>query len=156
MFDTLGDVPLVWLGLTVTTTMFAAIAFQFPTSVPAPVEDIATTIESVAGSPHDSTATHPIDAAAVRIAPHRLAVRDAAGTAHAPIAYGPVTPVARGSLLHRVVRGTPPSSVFTSAEAFQAAVTAAQNRDPSWRSGIDRIIVRRVSWEGVNATLVTA
>lgn len=155
MPDVLADVPVVWLGLTLTTAVFAGVAFQFPTSTPAPVDEVVTTIESVAGSPYPSTATHPVEAA-VRVGPHRLALRTDAGVVHATIEYGPVTPVPRGSVLEPVLDGAPPQTVFSTETAFRDAVTTAQQRGSSWRTAVDRLVVRRVSWGEYNATLVTA
>lgn len=156
MPDVLTDVPFVWLGLTLATTVFAGVAFQLPTTAPTPADDVATTIESVAGSPYPSTATHPIDAEAIRVGPHRLAVRTDAGTAHTTIEYGPVTPVPPGSALATVLAGAPPRTVFSTPTAFQHAIEDARSQQPSWRSSIDRIVVRTVSWGDHHVTLVTA
>ncbi|MFB6103480.1 MAG: hypothetical protein ABEJ57_00145 [Halobacteriaceae archaeon] len=152
----LADVPVVWVALALTSTVLVGAAFQFPTTAPAPAAAVADTIDTVAAAPYDSTATHPIAAAAVRLGPHRLAVRTTAGVTHAAIGYGPVTPVPRGSRLARIAAGTPPPHLFGSPTAFQTAVAKARDRTPTWRTDVETIVVRQVTWGGVDVTLVTA
>jgi len=152
----LADVPAVWVALALTSTVLVGAAFQFPTAAPAPATAVADTIDTVAAAPYDSTATHPIDATAVRIGPHRLAIRTAAGDTHATLTYGPVTPVTRGSTLEAVLEGTPPQRLFRSPAAFRRAVATARDRTPTWRTDVEAVTVRHVTWEEVDVTLVTA
>lgn len=152
----LSDLPATWYGIALTSTLFLGVALQFPTTAPGPAQAVADTIDRVAAAPYDSTATHPLPTDALRLGPHRIALRTDAGVTHAVLSYGPITPVAPGTPLARVLHGAPVATVFDTRTAFQAAVEAAQARDPTWRTGVDELLIRRVSWGSFNATLATA
>lgn len=116
----------------------------------------ATTVDSVAASTHPSVAEQPLSADDVRLGPGTISLRGPGGTATAPLSYGPVTPVLEGTRLDAVLSGTPPDRVFDSSAAFSRAAATARDREPVWRRPGDRLLVRRVSWEGVDVTLVGA
>lgn len=152
----LADGILVWVGLSVTTMVLLGAAFQFPTSAPASEDSIAETIDRVAASPYDTRATHPIDAAAIQLGPYRIAVRTDAGVTHAPLRYGPVTPIDSSNSLTRILHGAAPAQVFETKSAFATAIDRAQTRDPTWRGANGQLIIRRVSWGDFHVTLVSA
>lgn len=97
---------------------------------------------------------HRTSANAVRITPHRIWTRNAAGDHAATFATGPITPVEPDSRLERVLDGEPPGSVFRTRVDFELALTHARETDGRWQYAPDRIHIRRVSWAGVDATLV--
>lgn len=156
MPEVLADVPTVWFGLTLASTLFLAAAVQVPTAAPGPADAVAATIDRVAAAPYDSTAVHPVTAEAVRVSHYRIAVRTDAGVTHATLRYGPVTPVRSGTRLARVAHGAPVTAVFPDPTSFQKAVQAARSSDPGWYSGIDELTIRHLSWGATNVTLVTA
>jgi hypothetical protein len=154
MFDAPVDAWYVWLGLAVASLAVFGSASSLPTTPPPDAADTADTVDSVAAAAYETAAEHPLSAAAVRVGPHRLALRNDAGTSHAEFAFGPVTPVARDSRLERVLHGTPVDVVFADRQAFQQAVIDARTRDPTWQEPDRSLLVRRVSWEGEDVTLV--
>jgi hypothetical protein len=56
--------------------------------------------------------------------------------------------------LAAVLAGTAPDAVFEDPEAFRDALEEARAGPRSWQPAPERLRVRRVTWEGVDATLV--
>ena len=156
MFDVPVESTYVWLGLVLVSATVLGLALRVPTAAPPDPTPVARTVDSVASSPYEATARHPIDARAVRIGPERLGLRGPGGAAHAGFAYDSVVPASGRVRLVAVLRGRPPAGVFESSAAFAAAVERARTADATWAKAPDRLLVRRVTWRGVNATLVGA
>nr|WP_254662838.1 hypothetical protein [Haladaptatus sp. W1] len=51
--------------------------------------------------------------------------------------------------------GSPPSAVFDSPADFRAAIRESRHHQSVWRRAHSTLRVRCVSWEGVDATLVS-
>ncbi|MFB6097146.1 MAG: hypothetical protein ABEJ74_07140 [Haloferacaceae archaeon] len=156
MFDVPVDGWYAWLGLAAVSLLLLGTALALPTAPPPSAERAAATVDRVAASGHDASATLPLDAEAVRLGPRRIALRSNAGTGHATLAYGPATPVTPESPLAAVLDGAPPSSQFGSRASFARAAASARNRTPAWRPAGDEFRVRHVAWRGVEVTLVGA
>jgi hypothetical protein len=158
MYDTAVESTYVWLGLALVSAGILGFALRVPTAPPPDAEPVAHTIDSVAASPHEATARHPLDVRRVRLGAHRIGLRGPGGDAHASLAYGPVIPAAGGDgdRLRRVLRGVPPERVFRSEATFARVLDRARTREPSWRPAPETLIVRRVAWGGTNATIVGA
>lgn len=148
-----------WLGLSMAGVALFGAAAGIPTAPPPDAGAAATTIDRVAAAEYAATAEHPLDAAEIRLGTRRIGLRSDAGAAHATLSFGPVTPVPTGeSALRDALYGTPPERAFDSPNEFRQSVVDARANasDASWRP-IDRtLIVRRVSWEGVDVVLVDA
>jgi hypothetical protein len=159
MLDAPLDSWYAWLGLSLAGATLAGAVTGLPTTAPPDATAAAETVDRVAAAEYAATAEHPLDATAVRLGTRRLALRNEAGTTHATLAFGPVTPVPPGeSPLRDVVFGTPPDAAFDSPEAFRQAVVEARTRgtDAPWREVDRTLVARRVSWEGVDVVLVDA
>lgn len=153
MFDAPLDAWYVWIGLAVAGGTAFGVAGAMPTAPPPDAAGAATTVDGVATSPHAAVGSHPLpNAVAVRVGRDGLSLRGPGGTEHAALGYGPVTPATRDDLAS-VLRGDPPEQAFDSPADFRRAARAAQVSDPAWRT-TDRLLVRRVSWEGVDVVLV--
>ena len=148
-----------WLGLSMAGVALLGAAAGIPTAPPPDAGAAAATIDRVTAAEYAATAEHPLDAAEIRLGTRRVGLRSDTGTAHATLSFGPVTPVEAGeSALRDVLYGTPPERAFDSPSEFRQSVVDARANasDASWRP-IDRtLIVRRVSWEGVDVVLVDA
>ena len=148
-----------WLGLSIAGVALFGAAAGIPTAPPPDAGAAAATIDRVAAAEYAATAEHPLDAAEIRLGTRRIGLRSDAGAAHATLSFGPVTPVPTGeSALRDALYGTPPERAFDSPNEFRQSVVDARANasDASWRP-IDRtLIVRRVSWEGVDVVLVDA
>jgi hypothetical protein len=155
MLETPIDVPHVWLGVAVVSIAVAGVGAGLPTGTPPDAATAGNTVDRVAASPHPATAEHPIDADRVRIEPHRIALENERGTAHATLAFGPVTPAGDGPL-RAILDGRPPERAFDSPEEFRRALVEARERRHDWEPAGDRIVVRSVSWRDVDATIVGA
>ncbi len=162
MFDAPLDAWYVWLGVAAVSLAVFGVAIELPTSPPPNAASAADTVDSVAGCPYIATAEHPLKAGQIKLGPRQLDLRDNGGTAHATFRYGPIVPVSvvaagrnPNGKLARVLAGTPPSTVFDSPGAFQRSIRDARNRQPTWEQAKSRLRVRCVSWEGVDATLVS-
>jgi hypothetical protein len=145
----------LWVGLAVVGAALVGVAVQLPRTSPPDATAVAATVDGVAASPYDAVGEHPLRADAVRLSARRVALRRDGTTARAEFAFGPVVPVPPGEgPLRRVLRGSSPVERFDSGAAFETAIERSRERDPSWRPAPDRLTVRRVSWRGVDATLV--
>ncbi|WP_137283347.1 DUF7283 family protein [Halorussus salinisoli] len=153
MFDAPVETWYLWVGLAVASTAAVGLAATLPRSPPPDAASAAETVDSVAASAHPTTGVHPLSADAVRVGPYRIWLRDGGVTGHATFAYGPVTPVRRDTALWDVLRGAPPESVFGTPTDFRQVAADARDRTPAWRSH-DELTARRVTWEGVDVTLV--
>ena len=153
MFDAPVETWYLWVGLALASTAALGVATNLPRTPPPDAASAADTVDSVAASQRPATGVHPVSADAVRLGPYRLGLRDDGASAHATFAYGPVTPVRSGTALRDVLRGAPPESAFGTPASFRRAAADARNRTPAWRSR-EQLTVRRVSWEGVDVTLV--
>jgi hypothetical protein len=154
MFDPSIDAVAVWLGLALAGLVVAGVVVELPTPRPPDATAAVTTVDAVDAADYPSTARHPVAADAVRLGPDRLSLRGPGGTSHATYGYGPVTPAPPDSPLCAVARGAPPESAFTSPVRMAGAASARRDATPTWRP-VDRpLVVRKVSWEGVEVTLV--
>ncbi|WP_254537313.1 DUF7283 family protein [Halomarina litorea] len=156
MFDLPADTLPVWVGLAFASAAVLGIAVGLPSTAPPDASSAAGAVDAVAGSPHAATTDYSLGGADLRVTPHRLTLGRGGTTAHAAFAYGPVTPVAPGSDLGRVLDGTPPEAVFDSPGALAAAAHAAREGSPLVVDRATRLTVRHVTWRGLDVTLVGA
>lgn len=156
MLDAPADVPPVLVALSlVSTTLFGVALAVRPSPAPR-AQPLAATVDAVAAADHAGVETRELDADAVRLEEHAIVVRSSGGTAHASLSYGPVVSVHEDTSLWRVLQGTPPDDVFDTPLSFATAAATARERESSWRTNAVRLTVRRVSWGGVDVTLVGA
>ena len=153
MFDAPVETWYLWVGVALASTVAFGLAATLPRAPPPDAASAADTVDSVTASDHAATAEHPVSADEIRIGAYRVWLRTDDATGHATFAYGPVTPVRRGTALWDVLRGTPPETAFGSPLAFRRAAADARNRTPEWRPA-EALTVRAVSWEGIDVTLV--
>lgn len=153
MLGTPADAWYSWVGLGIASVVILGVVVGLPATTPPEPVPVVETVDAVASSPHQPSERIDVAAAEIRLAPYRIGLRGRGGNAHATIAYGPVTPV-EGDLLDAVLTGAPPDAVFEDPEAFADALREARNGPTSWQPAPDRLTVRRISWEGIDATLV--
>lgn len=156
MFDVPVESTYVWVALVLVSAAVLGLAVRVPTAPPPDATPVARTVDSVASSPYEATASRPIDADQIRLGSERVGLRTDAGASHAGYAYDRVVPTSGSDSLGRVLRGRPPERVFDSRNAFAAALKRARIHTASWEPAPPRLLVRRVSWGGVSATLVGA
>lgn len=153
MFDAPLDAWYVWLGLSVASVAVFGVTTSLPVA-PAPnAAGVAETVDRVAATDYDTTASRTLDAHAVRIGPRRIGLRNDAGTSHATLAYA-IVPVSRGTRAAHLLRGTPPDAVFSSPAAFERAVSRAREQETAWTPAGETLVVRHLSWGAVDVTLV--
>ncbi|MFB6155503.1 MAG: hypothetical protein ABEJ22_06375 [Haloferacaceae archaeon] len=156
MFDVPLDAWYTWVGLALASAVVFGTAYALPTAPPPDAGGVADTVDRVASAEYAASAERPLHAAEVRLGPSRVDLRDDGGSDAASFAFGPVTPVARGTKLRRVLDGAPPPAVFDSKRAFREALSAARERPRRWRPVDGPLTVRRLSWGDVSVTLVGA
>lgn len=159
MFDAIMEAWYGWFGLSVAGVALFGAAAGLPTAPPPDAGAAGATMDRVAAAEYAATAEHPLDATEIRLGTRRIGLRSDAGTAHATLSFGPVTPVpVEESPLRAVLYGTPPERAFDSPNALRGAVVDARANatDASWRPVDRTLLVRRVSWEGVDVVLVDA
>jgi hypothetical protein len=156
VFDAPADVPPLLVALSLVSATLVGVAVAASPD-PAPRADpLADTIEAVAAADAASAETIRVRADAVRITDRALAVRADDQTARATFAYGPVVPVRADTRLWRVLHGTNPRAVFDRPLGLRNAATAAALLPANWRRNPAELTVRRVTWRGVDVTLVGA
>ena len=154
MFEAPLDAWYVWLGLAVVSGAAAGVVTGMPAAPPPDATGAAETVDGIAASEHATTAERPVpNAEAVRVGTDSLSLRGPGGTAHARFGYGPITPAASDGDLEAVLHGTPPDRVFDLPAAFERAARAERRTRPQW-TPVDRLLVRRVRWEGTDVVLV--
>jgi hypothetical protein len=154
MFEAPLDAWYVWVGLAVVSGVAAGVVTGLPAAPPPDATGAAETVDAVAASEHATTDERPLpNAEAVRVGTDSLSLRGPGGSAHARFGYGPVTPAAGNGSLEAVLYGTPPERVFDSPAALERIAAAERARRPQWTE-TDRLVVRRVRWEGTDVVLV--
>lgn len=154
MFGPPIDTWYLWLGVGAASVAVFGVALALPTAAPPDATAVAATVDSVASSDHEAVASRRLRVEQLRLGSHAVALRTDGGVAHASFAYAPVTPTGNATRLASVLHGTPPESAFDSPSAFAQTLERARNATRTWRNAPRRLFVRRVSWEGVDATLV--
>jgi len=154
MFEVPMDAWYVWIGLAVVSATAFGVVSVLPSAAMPDASGSARTVDRVAASDHAAVGKHPLsNVDAVRIGTDSISLRGPGGTDHAAFGYGPITPVPTESALRSVLRGNPPKAVFETPGGFEKATERAREADPRWTE-TDRLVVRRVSWEGIDAVLV--
>lgn len=155
MFGLPADTGWIWLGLLVgSAAMFGLVADL--EAAPPDATRVATAIDEVAAGQHHASGSVDVAAESVRLRPTSVSLRGPGGSATDTLEYGPVTPVAAGSDLERVLDGQPPGAVFDSPAEFQAAIEEAAGATGDWRPVETRVRFRRVRYGEVNCVLVGA
>lgn len=154
MFDAPLEDWYVWVGVAAVSLAVLGVAVSLPSAAPPKAAAVADAIDRVATSPTGSTGVHEIRAEEIKLDRTRVSLRDDGGTAHAEVAFGPVTPAGNDERLEAVLAGERPRDVFESPEHF--AVTAKESRTEAggWRAAPQTLEIRRVSWEGIDVLLV--
>ncbi|WP_353635169.1 hypothetical protein ABSL23_07065 [Halobacterium sp. NMX12-1] len=156
MFDTLADVPPLLVALSLVSTTLLGVALAVKPTAQARAAPLASTVDAVASADHAGVESRTIHADAIRLTRHAIEVREGSDASREPYAYGPVVPVRRDTVLWRVLHGTPPDDAFDDERALERAVADASDRDVTWRRDRQQLTVRRVTWRGVDVTLVGA
>jgi len=156
VFDTLADVPPVVVALSLVSTALFGVALAAQPSPPPRADALAGTVDAVGAADRPGVETRSLDADAVRITTDEIAVRVDGRSAQSHFAYGPVVPVRRDTALWAVLQGVPPDDAFEGTLAFASAAVEARQRDANWRQDRPQLTVRRVTWRGVDVTLVGA
>lgn len=147
------DAWYVWIGLTAASVTLLGIVSAIPAVPPPDAEGAADTIDRVATSRYAAIGEHPLsNADSVRVSPDTISLRGPGGTTHAALGYGPVVPATEG-VLRRILLGEPPEREFDSRHGFTTALDRVYASDPEWHD-TDRVVVRRIHWEGMDVTLV--
>ncbi len=153
MFDAPMDGFVVWASLSVVSLAVAGVALSLAGPAPPDAAAVADAIDEIASSQHQVADTVRIRARMIRIATSQISLRGPGGTTHASLVAGAVTPVEDGTL-RLVLDGATPERVFESRESFTRALTRARGQWGDWQPAPDRLRIRRVSWRGIDATLV--
>lgn len=133
--------------------LVAGMAVERPHEELPDVVAVADTVDAVAAAPHPTTAEHPTEARAFRVADGRIHLRGPSGWSAAPLSSGPVLGVGDGPL-GRVLSGAQPCQVFESVAALERAVGSVRERAPVRHAVDGRIRARKVQTVGAAFTLV--
>lgn len=155
MFGMPAETTWVWVGLAIGSAVMLGVVLGIPTAPP-DADRAATAIEDVAVSEHGGEAAVDLSAQAVRLGPERIGLRGPGGRSHAPIQYGPITPVPPNSSLAYLLDGHSPKSVFVNPGRFGAAMHQARSQPPKWRPAGETLRIKHVHYGEVSGVLVAA
>lgn len=153
MFDAPMDGLVCWTALGLVSLVVASVALSLTGPAPPDAAGLARATDEVATSPHRVADTVRVEASEVGIAGSQVSLRGPGGTARASLVSGAVTPAWDGRL-RRVLEGGDPADEFETRGAFRRALATARDRWGEWRPAPDRLLIRRVSWRGIDGTLV--
>lgn len=153
-----ADSIYTYLGVAIVSVAMMGIVVALPTTVPPNAANAANTIDEVAASGVNASATQEHSAESVRIGVEQIALKNKGGTRRASVVYGPLTWVSGSERLDRVLSGASISSQFADRTAFFYTVEAHQQyfADTKWRPADDRLRVRHIVVGGRHVTLVDA
>ncbi|WP_324663120.1 DUF7283 family protein [Haloarcula sediminis] len=152
MFDTNVDTAYVWVAVGAVSVAVLGVVTQLPTSAPPDGAAAAVMIDEVATGPPGSVAARELHASEWSLTGRQLGLRSESGTVHETLLC-PVVPAVDTSLT-AVLDGKRPSAVFGSPDEFRQATENATVDREQWRPAPERLTARRVTWGGVDVTLV--
>lgn len=150
-----ADAWYVFLATSIVSVAVAGVVLGLPTGPPPDANRAANTIETVAGSATDTSATWEYDAETIVVDGPTIELENDHGTAHASVAYGPVVPVADDGRLENVTHGAAFEDEYDAelddgdthaVGTFLAELAAeyeANSGDPLTASG--ELVVRRIT-----------
>lgn len=148
------DAWYVWLGAAVISAGLAGFALALPTTPPPDAAQAANTIDRVAGNDLGGTARYEHDARMARIGAEQISLRNDAGTQHATVSFGRLTPVYEHESLEEVLYGAHPTDEYGGSDDdawrdFHADVQEAQalTLDPEWRTADGTLRVRAITYD---------
>lgn len=166
--EALADAWYVWVGVAVVSVAVGAVVLGLPTGPPPDAAAAANAADRVAVSEYGTAVAYDHRAQKARIGTKQIALRNAAGTDHASVAFGALTPVnaADGTLrsaLEALLAGEDPAVVaaetgFESERALGDAMTELRHRidrdGTEWRRLDGPLLVRSVRIGNETAVLV--
>ncbi len=94
-FEAPIDAWYVWVGVALVSIAVAGIALSIPAQPPPDADGVAGTLDRVAASGYDASATISHDATSIRLGSERIGMRNDGGTDEARIAFGTVVTLSR-------------------------------------------------------------
>ncbi|WP_440767343.1 DUF7283 family protein [Natronorubrum sp. DTA7] len=163
-WETPADAWYVWLAVSIVSVALAGIVLGLPTGPPPDTNQAANTIDRVAGTTHDASATYGHDAAEVKFEGPTVSLRNEHGTARSSLAYGTVVPVVGNERLEAVARGASLESAYGDAvetdrqdvegEFLADLVEAHDEIDGEWTPADGELAVRTLEVEAEAGTTV--
>lgn len=156
MFDAPVDGLYTWIGVSVVAAGALAVAAAAPSAPPPDAAAVSETVDGLAASSYAGSATVPLaHTTELRLTSWGISLRGAGGSVSATFQHGPVAVVTGADdALAAVLDGADPRRAFDRPGALKSAADATIDRRSSWRPAPDRLHVRRVTWGGVDVTLV--
>lgn len=159
-FEAPADAWYVWLGVAAVSVGLAGIVAGLPSGPPPDASNVAGTVDRVAATEHVGTATVDHDAAAVKVGPERIALRNDRGVARARISFGKMVHVRAVADRHRetlvgLLDGT--TAVDQRHRQLLAEIVADRDTEPgNWYPAREHLRVRAVTAGGQTVLLVEA
>ncbi|WP_424019920.1 DUF7283 family protein [Halorientalis pallida] len=169
-FEAPADAWYVFLGVALVSVAMAGVALGLPSAAPPDANAAANTIDRVAASTQNASASYEHDADRLWVGTKRVRLEnDGGGSAEASIAFGRMVFVRHDAdeKLDEVLHGASPAAVYSGASpspraAFRADIQhardemndEARNDEPDWWTANGQLRVRKVEWRGVSVTLV--
>ncbi|AQL42165.1 hypothetical protein BV210_05320 [Halorientalis sp. IM1011] len=169
-FEAPADAWYVFLGVSLVSVAMAGVALGLPSAVPPDANAAANTVDRVAASTQNASASYDHDADRLWVGTKRIRMEsEDGGSAEESISFGQMVFVRHDDdgKLTEVLHGAPPTKVYSGAspgprDAFQDDIEhaksemndEARNDEPDWWTANGQLRVRKVNWRGVSVTLV--
>ncbi|RQH01291.1 DUF7283 family protein [Natrarchaeobius oligotrophus] len=147
------DAWYVWIGVSAVSIVVAGVVLGLPTGPPPDATGAINTIDRVAGSPSEASASHQHDAEELRFRDGKtLELRNEHGHTHSSLTHGSVVLVTDDERLENVALGKPFDEAFraeldrenvdATAEFVDRITDAHATADGEWHPAGDRLVVR--------------
>ncbi len=111
-FEAPVDAWYVYLGVALTSMVFAGIALSLPSTPPPDAQQAANSIDGATGSEYTASATYEHDAATVTVDHETITMANDHGESHASVSYGSVVPVNGYDRLENITKGQSVDAAF--------------------------------------------
>jgi hypothetical protein len=167
-WETPVDAWYVWLAVAMVSIALLGFVVGLPSQPPPDATQAVNTIDRVAASTHQASATYEHGADEIRIDTKQLLLRNDGGTAEASVAFGSLTPVHavnddhKREALQRISHGQQPAAVLRAYDFDSRALldSASQTRrridrhGAEWRPTDGTLRVRKIEIAGETVVLL--
>lgn len=169
-FEAPADAWYVFLGVSLISVAMAGVALGLPSAAPPDANAAANTIDRVAASTQNASASYEHDADRLWVGTKRIRMEsEDGGSAEESISFGQMVFVRHDDdeQLDEVLHGASPTEVYSGTPSqketkFETDIDdakdemndEARNDEPDWWTADGQLRVRKVNWRGISVTLV--
>jgi len=162
-FEAPADAWFVFLGVSLVSVAMFGVVQALPSEPPPDGNAVANTVDEVAGSGYNATATYDHDADEYYVRSEGIQLRNDGGRSDAAIAYGELAPVWPDDDLKAVLDGADITDIYSDPSDFETAYEDSQDAavdrldddaKQDWLPADGRLRIRHIVWHDIHVTLV--